>query len=624
VDRRSAGNLITSIESIRAHLDRGAPWDACDVFRETAAAHSDDSRLLYWGALAHARAGATCTAHALLDRAHAHANEDRAHLVEILSLRGRLWKDALERASGTASAKIPGERAREEYLRAFAIARDPYPGINAATLSMLLGRADEAKRLAAEVAAQLKSAPSSLGIWDLATLGEAELLLGHFDAAGERYAAAYSLASASAGVIATMRRQIRLLGRVIPCANEILTLMRAPDVVAFAGHMIDADGRAVPRFPASLEPAVAAALRNQVAHLHKPIVYMSAACGADLIFAEAALDAQAEVNFVLPFDRADFVRTSVAVGGDVWVNRFDSALKRAKRVIMATEEGYLGDNPLFEHAALLVDGLTVLRAAQLQTKPTLLCVMDEGDGAPVGGTRATVARWKRTIGTPIMIDLCALRAKLGAQPAHAASHRPSAVQSVDRAEHTTTPQAARPPRLLRTMMFADFAGYSRLHDAFVPLFQQSFFEIGALLIEQTGIRVLEAKTWGDALYAVFDSAPDGAEFALRFLERMQDVDWTSTGLSGESHVRIALHAGPVFRAHDPVMHADGHFGTAVVRAARIEPVTPPGMVYASEAFAATLAAAGSHDYLLEYVGTLALAKAYGESRIYRLDRCRHP
>ncbi len=52
-------------------------------------------------------------------------------------------------------------------------------------------------------------------------------------------------------------------------------------------------------------------------------------------------------------------------------------------------------------------------------------------------------------------------------------------------------------------MFADFAGYSRLHDASVPLFQQSFFEIGALLIEQTGIRVLEAKTWGDALYAVF-------------------------------------------------------------------------------------------------------------------------
>jgi hypothetical protein len=44
------------------------------------------------------------------------------------------------------------------------------------------------------------------------------------------------------------------------------------------------------------------------------------------------------------------------------------------------------------------------------------------------------------------------------------------------------------------------------------------------------------------------------------------------------------------------------------------------MVYASEAFAATLAATGQVDYGLEYIGRLALAKGYGESRIYRLER----
>lgn len=44
------------------------------------------------------------------------------------------------------------------------------------------------------------------------------------------------------------------------------------------------------------------------------------------------------------------------------------------------------------------------------------------------------------------------------------------------------------------------------------------------------------------------------------------------------------------------------------------------MVYVSEAFAATLAATGEHGYALEYVGNLALAKNYGESRIYRLER----
>jgi hypothetical protein len=49
-------------------------------------------------------------------------------------------------------------------------------------------------------------------------------------------------------------------------------------------------------------------------------------------------------------------------------------------------------------------------------------------------------------------------------------------------------------------------------------------------------------------------------------------------------------------------------------------VTQPGTVYASEAFAATLAAAGGREFTLEYIGRMPLAKAYGESRIYRLDR----
>ena len=49
-------------------------------------------------------------------------------------------------------------------------------------------------------------------------------------------------------------------------------------------------------------------------------------------------------------------------------------------------------------------------------------------------------------------------------------------------------------------------------------------------------------------------------------------------------------------------------------------VTQPGTVYASEAFAAALAAAGQGGFTLEYIGRLPLAKAYGESTIYRLDR----
>jgi class 3 adenylate cyclase len=101
---------------------------------------------------------------------------------------------------------------------------------------------------------------------------------------------------------------------------------------------------------------------------------------------------------------------------------------------------------------------------------------------------------------------------------------------------------------------------------------------------------------------------------------MLAVDWTAVGLADSSQIRIALHAGPVFCGFDPIMGRDNYFGSSVTKAARIEPVTPPGMVYASEAFAATLAATEKDGFALEYVGRLALAKGYGESRVYRLER----
>lgn len=170
------------------------------------------------------------------------------------------------------------------------------------------------------------------------------------------------------------------------------------------------------------------------------------------------------------------------------------------------------------------------------------------------------------------------------------------------------------------MMFADFAGFSRVQDTFAPRFHEYFLKIAAAQIADADAKPLDAKTWGDGLYVVFDAADQAAEFALGFLERTLDIDWTAAGLPSSSRIRIALHAGPVFRGFDPVMERDDFFGSSVTRAARIEPVTQPGNVYASEAFAATLASSSQHGFALEYVGRLPLAKGYGESTLYRLDR----
>ena len=580
--------------AIRRHLEHGAPWDACDAFRDALAAHPDDPVLLFDGALAHARAGATREAHALIDRA-LDRDPPPPLRVELRALRGRLWKDRVHRARDPEAAEPFARLALAEYVAAYAIAHSPYPGINAATLSMLLGDRARARALAEQVLVDLDRGDAARDTWALATAGEAELLVGRPDVAHARYLAAAASAKGDAGAVASMRRQLRLLARVLPDASALLSSLRSPDVVAFAGHMIDAPERRVARFPGASIPAVDAAIRERVARWHAPIVFGSAACGADLLVIEAALDAGAEVNVVLPFDRGDFVRTSVAVGGDEWVVRFDRALARAHRVVDATDGRYLGDDALFAHAARLVEGLAVLRAAQLETAPTMLCVLDPGADLAPGGTLETFERWRRAIGTPEVIDLRALRAASTHSPAPAAAPL---------APHAAAPGNAR--RTIRTLLFADIVGYGRLTDAAVPEVQQRFWDVIARELTATASPPRFANTWGDGLYVVFDAPRDGASFALRLADAM-------------GAIRIALHTGPVYVGHDPVIGRENYFGASVTQTARIEPVTPPGTVYATEAHAASLAADGDDAYTLEYVGRLALAKGHGESRIYRVS-----
>jgi class 3 adenylate cyclase len=58
----------------------------------------------------------------------------------------------------------------------------------------------------------------------------------------------------------------------------------------------------------------------------------------------------------------------------------------------------------------------------------------------------------------------------------------------------------------------------------------------------------------------------------------------------------------------------------VSRAARIEPITPPGQVYASEAFAALAAAESVKSFACDYVGQQALAKSHGTLPTYHVRR----
>lgn len=168
------------------------------------------------------------------------------------------------------------------------------------------------------------------------------------------------------------------------------------------------------------------------------------------------------------------------------------------------------------------------------------------------------------------------------------------------------------------MLFADAVNFSKLTEPQIPRFLHHFLGAIGSLMSTSRHAPLIKNTWGDGLYFVFAEVRDAGLFALELCELMVRTDWSKKGLPKAINLRIALHAGPVYSCVDPVTGQQSYTGTHVSRAARIEPITPPGQVYSSQAFAALAAAQGVKEFTCDYVGQTPLAKGYGTFATYHV------
>ena len=98
------------------------------------------------------------------------------------------------------------------------------------------------------------------------------------------------------------------------------------------------------------------------------------------------------------------------------------------------------------------------------------------------------------------------------------------------------------------------------------------------------------------------------------------TNWARKKLPPELNLRVGLHAGPVFNCVDPVTKQQNSIGTHVSRAARIEPITPHGEVYASREFAAVAASEGVAEFACSYLGLTSFHKGYGTFPLYHVHR----
>lgn len=111
-------------------------------------------------------------------------------------------------------------------------------------------------------------------------------------------------------------------------------------VLLFSGHMIDAPGRTTPRFPAAMESKAGRAIAGQlddIAAGSGDWAICSAACGGDLLFAEAALARGVALQIYLPFDPETFAVHSVDFADGDWRARFDAACAASELHLMPSE-----------------------------------------------------------------------------------------------------------------------------------------------------------------------------------------------------------------------------------------------------------------------------------------------
>lgn len=595
--------------------------------------YKDDPLLRYTVALAYARGGNRTSAEEALKPLlkpagvgkPAPAGLTPLQRVDVVALRGRLYKDAYRREKDAAKRRRLARLAAEWYLRAADLPEaEGWTLVNAATMRYLAGNLKGARELACRGIERVEKTPAApRDYWREATLGEAYLLLGDEKKARDHYRAAARFGGEASGDLVSMLGNLQLLDAAGLKFDPAALQEKLGCVVLFGGHRVDPPRRAgkaaAPRFPnlRALADRVKEEIKRRLDALNARCGYCSLASGSDILFAEAMQERNAELHVVLPFAKDDFVTTSVDYGHAEdpemrrWRRRFEAVLKelRPGHLHYATEEPYLGTDLLFEYSNTFFQGLGMLRAAQRLGNAVALVVLDRSSEALPGGTLDFLNSWKGRDLPSEEIDLAALRGDATAPPL--AARGP-----------VVKPSAAEMPREIRSMLFADVASFSKMKEELAPEFFRKFPDAVAKVLKKAGKDVLLVNTWGDGIFGVFKRVQDCASFALDLVAGVRGaLDWEEMGFPDANPIRVGLHAGPVFElSEDPILRRRNFFGRHVNRAARIEPVTMPGSAFASEQFAALLTMAAPDDFRVEEIGVQQLPKKSGVVALYRIGR----
>jgi len=571
-------------------------------------------QLIHVKALALARLGSLIEAHELLENATRECES-----TEIAAGMARTLKDLSFLSPDEPSRIAKLRKSNELYLESYIRRPDAFTGINAAATALWLGEIETARSLAREVRELcqtiLQSNPDD--VWSSATLAESLLIDGFFNEAVSQYGKARkAMAKAHRwGDIATMRKQAIRHCEKLGLDASLLNAELRQVLVSFSGHMMDRPDRPHPRFPASSENEVRLRIRDALDRIEPAFGYSSAACGSDILFLEEMQRRGADTVVVLPWCKEDFLHSSVRIATEGnWEKRFNDVLDHASSVVYLSNQTEPAQSEItYEYLIECTNGMMTLNADSLSAEIIPLAFWDGAPGDGSGGTSSFVEFWRRRSVEPIIIKPPDVSGPTSGRPlpASGAARRNSLTVSIGQP-------------CIKTMLFADVVGSSKIPERLVSDFVSSFLGSISRLIVNDSDRPISFNTWGDAVFFIFDEPGQAGRFALRMLDEVARVNWKELGFSVDLSFRIGLHTGPMLMCVDPVTRQFNFFGAHVSHAARIEPVVRPGEAWATEAFAAytRLSKDWNSDRIgfhLDYLGQVDFAKKYGTYPLFRVN-----
>ncbi|GGJ31305.1 tetratricopeptide repeat-containing protein [Neoroseomonas lacus] len=565
--------MSDSLAEVLALEAEGLLLSAHDRAMAAMADHPDDPALRYRATLTIARAGATGRALDLFHQLRLDAEPDP----EIAALGARLIKDRAFERPVAARGPLLAEAARR-YEDLWRRGGAGWHGVNAAAMHLLGGDRPRAVAIAEDV---LRGHRDAGDYWSAATEAEAQLLAGRELAARTALEEAEARAGSDLSARATTRRQLRREAIALGVSPAIVDALRIPAVLHYTGHM-PKPGQDDP----AIEGLISATLDATIAAQRVGMAFGGLAAGLDILAVEALLRAGVTPTVVLPCDADTYEAASVLPAGERWVARYRALLPRV-RLMHLDERPFAGDDLHLAMAARRAMGLARLHARHRDGTAVQVAAWDQVPSRGSAGTGADVAAWTNAGGQSLFLGW--------------PWPRNGPVEAL--------PEPRRRPM---AVLFGDLPRFSALDDEGLARFYEGpLVAMGAALERHP---FTYCNCWGDAVQITFEEITGAAACAFDMRAALETQE-------PPIHPRFALDFGPMLPVYDSVQRAHKYSGRAMTRAARIEPVTPPGRIFATEAFACEVALLPRGAGLAcDYAGHIPTAKSFGSMPLYALRR----